>query len=91
MTVQEEYLGIMMRVATGKWQTTVELQQAVWDHSKHIKRTGTKWEGVGGQVRRLLQQHCSSWHHYRGPDLFVYKNGLYSTKQVNGRSSRRTR
>ena len=44
---------------------------------------GVKPAGIGGAIRRLLQQHCSSckWFKKGGDDLFARKHGFWTVKE----------
>jgi len=54
------------------------IENLAWEQ---FKRRGVLRHGFGGKIRRLFPAHCSAFpHRFKGPDLFVYEDGLWSLK-----------
>src|SRR5882762_8598784 len=75
-----EYLFCVCLCLKGLSLRCIEIQQVAWVIFKGRrskwkgKERRVKWEGVGGAIRRLLQQHCSTFAAYKGTDLFTHKD-----------------
>src|SRR5882672_11314720 len=74
-----EYRAWLCATLKEGWLTAGWIHSLAWGE---FRGRGVKPEGVGGAIRRLLQQHCSSckWFKKGGADLFVREDGCWSLK-----------
>ena len=83
-----EYLTWLCETLKEGWLTPSMIHSLALEHYQdQVDPTGlegVKPEGIGGAIRRLLQQHCSSCKWFKGDgDLFLHEGGLWTLKPAS--------